>query len=300
MEKREFGKTGMKVSVLGFGGAEVGFSNASADRVKELLVSALDAGLNVIDTAECYETSEELIGKAVAGRRKDFYLFTKCGHSHGYSDPDWHDMKRLEASLDRSLKRLGTDYVDLFQLHSCSKDVLEKGDVIEFMKKAKKSGKTRFIGYSGDNEEALYAVHSGVFDALQTSLSIADQWSLEHSIPEAMKRGMGVITKRPIANAAWRHKEKPVDNSYIVPYWERLQKLDYNFLKGDMGKAVSEALRFTLTTPGVTVAIVGTQQPGRWQENAKIVGAGHLEAAYYNAIRKRWREIAQPDWKGEI
>ncbi len=80
MEQRQFGKTDMRVSVLGFGGAEIGFEKASPQTVAELLHSALDAGLNLIDTAECYMQSEELIGQAVAGRRKDFYLFTKCGH----------------------------------------------------------------------------------------------------------------------------------------------------------------------------------------------------------------------------
>src|SRR3984885_13876089 len=80
MEQRKFGKTDMTVSVLGFGGAEIGFEGASDDTVERLLGDALDAGLNVIDTAECYMDSEEKIGKAVAHRRGDFHLFTKCGH----------------------------------------------------------------------------------------------------------------------------------------------------------------------------------------------------------------------------
>src|SRR5690349_18763431 len=90
MEKRKLGKTGLDVTVLGFGGAEVGYSDAAPERVKELLNSALDAGLNVIDTAECYVTSEENIGKAVGHRRNDYHLFTKCGHARGYADPDWN------------------------------------------------------------------------------------------------------------------------------------------------------------------------------------------------------------------
>ena len=83
MEKRRLGKTDMDVSVLGFGGAEIGYEETSTETVTDLLNSALDAGLNVIDTAECYRGSEETIGRAISGRRKDFYLFTKCGHPHG-------------------------------------------------------------------------------------------------------------------------------------------------------------------------------------------------------------------------
>ena len=83
MEKRQLGKTDMQVSVLGFGGAEIGYEGASAETVERLLNSALDAGLNVIDTAECYHSSEELIGQTVSRRRDEFYLFTKVGHPRG-------------------------------------------------------------------------------------------------------------------------------------------------------------------------------------------------------------------------
>src|SRR4051812_12204272 len=103
METRMFGKTGMKVSVLGFGGAEVGYQGAPQEAVSRLLSAAIDAGLNVIDTAECYANSEELIGNALGTRRKEIYLFSKCGHSRGYGDPDWNDRKRLQESLDNSL-----------------------------------------------------------------------------------------------------------------------------------------------------------------------------------------------------
>ena len=119
MEQRQFGKTDMRVSVLGFGGAEIGFEGASQETVTQLLNSALDAGLNVIDTAECYPGSEELIGQAVASRRDDFYLFTKCGHPETYTKEDWRPESLLQ-SIERSLRRLRTDRLDLVQLHSCS------------------------------------------------------------------------------------------------------------------------------------------------------------------------------------
>src|SRR2546425_3372973 len=102
MEHRQFGRTGMDVSVLGFGGSEIGFEGATPETVSKLLNAALDAGLNVIDTAECYKNSEELIGQAVSHRRSDYYLFSKCGHNSGFKEEDW-DPAMLEKTIDRGL-----------------------------------------------------------------------------------------------------------------------------------------------------------------------------------------------------
>ena len=92
----------MVVSVLGFGGSEIGYQRASGRTVARLLGGALDAGLNVIDTAECYERSEELIGRAVGGRRNDFFLFTKCGHAGSFGNADWRPAALLKSSCGRA------------------------------------------------------------------------------------------------------------------------------------------------------------------------------------------------------
>ena len=287
MERRKFGETGLEVSVLGFGGAEIGFEKASDEDVSKLLNAALDAGLNVIDTAACYADSEEKIGRAVSGRRDEFHLFTKCGHASGLEGEDW-DPKVLEASIERSLKRLGTDRLDLVQLHTCDRETLEKGDVIDVLLRAKEAGKTRLIGYSGDNEPSDYAVRLGVFDALQMSLNVADQAALS-VVETAVQRGMGVIAKRPIANAAF--VEKPSEDAYGFPYWERLQKLDYPTMD------VSMALRWTLAQP-VHVAIVGTKNPLRWAQNAALLEAGPLPIEAIEEIEGRWHDRAKADWVG--
>ena len=138
----------------------------------------------------------------------------------------------------------------------------------------------------------------GAFDTLQTSVSIADQESIALSVPLARGRGMGVIAKRPIANAAWKTGAKPT-NPYHQTYWERLEQLQYDFLKGGGEQAVATALRFTLSVPGVDTAIVGTKNPERWKQNAALASEGPLDAAQFQAIRKRWLRIAQPDWFGQ-
>lgn len=298
METRKLGNTDMNVSVLGFGASEIGYQGVSKSLVMKLLNEGLDAGLNVIDSAECYVTSEELIGDAVGHRRQDYYLFTKCGHERGWSYPDWRP-ESLLRSIERSLKRLKTDHIDLVQLHSCSEAELRKGDVIEALKRARERGYTRYLGYSGDSHAALYAVECGAFDTLQTSVSIADQEALDLTLPLAAQRNIGVIAKRPLANVAWHNGNRPPGDSYARLYWERLRKLNYDFLDEDLKTSVSLALRFTMSVPGVHTAIVGTAKPGRFTENAAALTAGPLPKELFEGIRARWREVARPGWAGQ-
>ncbi|MBI2988678.1 MAG: aldo/keto reductase [Deltaproteobacteria bacterium] len=199
----------------------------------------------------------------------------------------------------RRLRRLKTDHLDLVQLHSCGEDELHKGDAIEALRGARKRGHTRYIGYSGDGQAALYAVECGAFDTLQTSVSIADQEALELTLPLARERNIGVIAKRPIANAAWKSgKRKPAD-PYAHPYWERLRKLNYDFLRGELNKAIAGALRFTLSVPGVHTAIVGTTKPERIRENAAMLAAGPLPEDLFEKIRSRWLAVADDSWVGQ-
>jgi aryl-alcohol dehydrogenase-like predicted oxidoreductase len=300
IEYRVLGKTGIRVSALGFGGSEIGYQEVAPRTVDKILGTALDAGINVIDTAECYANGEQLIGKALAHRRAEVTLMTKCGHARldSASQLDW-DPRMLASSIDRSLKNLRTDHVDVMQFHSCSIETLRDDRVVEVLTRARDVGKTRYIGYSGDSDDARYAVEMGIFDTLQISLSIADQEAIDRVLPKAAARGMGVIVKRPIANAAWRSGTKPPADWYTQPYWDRLQKLRYDFLARDVEAAVAIALRFTLGTAGVSTAIVGTTRLERIAQNIGYASRGPLPAAEYESIRARWRSVARPDWAGQ-
>jgi aryl-alcohol dehydrogenase-like predicted oxidoreductase len=305
LERRRFGKTDMDVAVLGFGGAEIGYEKTDAATVAKLLNSALDAGLNVVDTAECYVDSEVQIANAIGTRRKEYYVFTKCGHviDAAGRQSDWSKAGILK-SVERSLKRLKTDVVDLLQLHSCSLEELKKGECIEALEQAKKEGKTRFIGYSGDSQAARYAVECGRFDALQTSVNFCDQESIDLVLPLAKEKGMGVVAKRPIANAVWRFDADPEKGSHDE-YWKRLQALAYDFASGDARKREDAdgiagiAMRFTAMQPGVHTLIVGTSKPERWKQNADLMRAGPLKKELAESIRARWKQIAKPDWVGQ-
>lgn len=297
MEKRKLGKTELEVSRLGFGGAEIGFDNEKQGTVDTLLNSAIDSGLNLIDTAAAYWTSEKMIGEAISSRRNNLVLISKCGALDGFSKEDWSKQGILET-IQNSLRLLKTDYLDIAQLHSCSSEILKRGEVIEALIVAKEKGYTRYAGYSGDNDDAKTAIEMDFFDTLQTSVSIADQTPIDGNIILAKEKGLGVIAKRPIANAVWRHSEKPED-TYHHPYWERIQKLKFPFLKKTLEESISKALRFTLSIEGVTTAIVGTTKPNRWQENAKYVAEGRLSIEEFNELREIWNETADETWVGQ-
>ncbi len=294
MEKRRLGRTNMDVTVLGFGGA--GIAGESMENIGRVLNSALDAGINVIDTAECYEGGEKSIGNAISKRRDEFFLFTKCGHPRGIGSADWSASSILE-SIERSLRRLQTDRIDLIQLHGCSEAVLKKGEAISALEKARERGSVRYLGYSGDGHPARFAVECDAFDALQTSINIADQEAVSQIAPLTRARNVGLIAKRPLANFAWKTGHKPI-NSYHHQYYERLRKLNFDFLRNDEG-SIAIALRFVLSVPGVHTAIVGTTKPERCQENARLLESRPLPQNEYKAIRERWDVIAPKTWIGQ-
>jgi aryl-alcohol dehydrogenase-like predicted oxidoreductase len=89
------------------------------------------------------------------------------------------------------------------------------------------------------------------------------------------------------------------ENRYVVPYWERLQKLQYDFMNGNDVNIVEKALRFTLSLP-VHTAIVGTTKPDRWKENAQLLAKGALSKSEIDSIRERWKSIASKNWIGQV
>jgi aryl-alcohol dehydrogenase-like predicted oxidoreductase len=269
MEMSTLGKTGMRVSRLGVGLAEMGHLSMAEQAVaSELLNAALDGGINFLDTAACYGNSEELVGRAVAHRRQEYVLATKAGHvAGGYEGQPW-TAQTIRDSIERSLRRMQTEYVDLVQLHSCDVETLERGEVIQALLDAKKAGKTRFIGYSGDNEAAMWAVQSGHFDTLQTTFNLLDQEPRRELLPLAKEKGLGVIIKRPIANAVWGAPSL----SSRQTYRQRADEIrDQGEIPGAPGDPIALALGFTLAHKEVDTAIVGTSDPGHMKANIKLV-----------------------------
>jgi len=301
MDKRDFGKTGLKVTPVGFGAAELGNSIDDPDQATKLLHAVLDAGINVLDTAHCYHDSEVKIGNAIADRREEYVLVTKCGHNRGELEAEEWSADIVTESVERSLKRLKTDHLDVVLLHSCDKKKLADGHMLQALQKLKDAGKTRTIGYSGDGRDAEEAVEMDLFDVLETSVNVVDQQGIDRYLPIAEGRGLGVLAKRPIANGCWRGEEafEGFYSEYVQPYLDRMKEMGLSPGKvGFDGEWAEMALRFTLFQIGVSTAIVGSTNPDHIRKDVEIAGRGPLPVDVVKAIRTLWKEHDDGSWEG--
>ena len=281
MQKSLLGKTGLKVSRLGAGleaiGQELTFNDV--DLASRVLNEALDGGINFLDTAAGYLISEELIGQTISHRRQEFVLATKAGYNQDKAAVDMWTGELIHDHINRSLKRMRTDYLDLVHLHSCSKEILERGRVIEALLENQKAGKTRFVGYSGDNEAAVWAVESGLFDTLETSFSIPDQLARRNLFAPVKARNMGLIIKRPIANGAWRSANSPTASRRYIPmrhygdeYHHRAETIaGLGPVSDEPNDRILTAMGFVLAHPEVSTMVVGTQNPSHMRANIALM-----------------------------
>ncbi len=302
MEKRILGKTGLAVTQLGFGTAELGFLDIAQSTCDQVLNGVLDSGITLIDTAECYAAAEQKVGNAVSCRREEFVLVTKCGHRVEDGEPPEWSPEGITASAERSLRRLKTDHVDVLLLHSCSMEDLKRDDLITALLKLKEWGLASYVGYSGDNEALDYAIHMGIFDCIETSLSICDQINLDGTLARATEANLGILIKRPLANSIWRDMTRygSFYDEYTAAYTQRFKAMGLSTQAlGFEGDWLELALRFTAYQPGVHTAITGGKNLDHILENIVLVGKGALPAGVVEGIRKAWMEHNDGSWKGE-
>ncbi len=298
-ERTPFGHTGVEVSPLGFGGAPIGLLETDAAEVERLLNFLLDEGVNLIDTAAAYEDSETLIGNAISQRRDEYLLVSKCGDEVADLEGAAWSPELITQTIDRALRRLRTDHLDVMLLHSCGLEVLKAGAAFGALMDARQAGKVRFVGYSGDNKAATYAAGIPELDVLETSLNICDQANLDGGIARARERGLGVIAKRSIANAAWKNADAQPEfyADYAAPYAERLKEMNLDLsalgFDGPPEEAWPElALRFTLSHPGVHTAILGTTKLENARANLQAAEKGPLPDDVVQSVQQAFRMAA--------
>lgn len=293
MDKRAFGATGLEVSIIGLGGGQVGSERRSEDDAGRFLNAVLDMGINFIDTARMYGHSEERIGRHISHRRSEFVLSSKCG----YEIPGYENWTGpcVTAGVERALGMMRTDHIDIMHLHSCPRDVLERGEVIEALEGTVRAGKVRIAAYSGENDALEYAIQTGRFGSIQTSVNICDQRGIDKYLPAAVERKLGVIAKRPLANAPWRYPERPA-GEYVEHYWERFRAMGFHEMNHDWNDV---ALRFVAFTPGVSTIITGTANLGHLRKNFEAVSKGPLPDDVYGKLRDAFKAHGE-NWMGEV
>lgn len=293
MKQRRFGHTPFRVSVLGLGAIQVGEEHVEDAAAGRFLNAALDLGITLIDTARGYKLSEERIGRHVGHRRDEFVLSSKCGYGiEGVKD--W-TARCITRGVDEALKRLRTDRIDIMHLHSCPLATLRRGAVIEALARAVEAGKVGVAAYSGEEEARAYALSCGAFGSIQTSINICDQRVLAADLPRARADKLGVIGKRPMANAFWRFKRRP-RGEYCEPYWERARAMELS-----PGKLPWDefALRFGAHQPGVHSVIAGSADLRHLKRNIALIEKGPLPRAVVSEVRRLFREH-DDGWVGQV
>lgn len=290
MEQRTYPALGRTVSALGLGAGQVGDGGLSDAEAERLLRGTLDLGVTLIDTARGYGLSEERIGRYLADRRDEFVLSTKVGYGVE-GEEDWTG-PCVTKGVERAMRLMKTDTIDIVHLHSCPAEVLERGEVIEALLDCVKRGWVRVPAYSGERDDLTHAINDGRFRGFEASVNICDQRILGDQLPAML--GAGFIAKRPLANIAWGFDERPV-GEYAEEYWVRLRAMGLDL--GD--DPAGTALRFSAFSPGVTCAITGTKSLERLTANANAVERGPLDADVRTAIENAF--AAQDDgWVGQV
>ncbi len=292
MKYRAIGKTGIKVSEIGFGAWGIGgetFDGAHSygatddNESKRALQRAFELGITFYDTSDIYGYghSEDLLGEVFGKRRDKVVIAGKAGFTK-HNGP--HDLSPayLRKCLEGSLKRLRTDYLDIYQLHTPPMDLVEKTpEAIEELKKMKQEGKIRAIGISVKNPaDAIPAIEKYGFESIQVNFNMIDQRALEFGVFDlAEKHGAGIVVRTPLAYGFLTGTIKdihfgPHDHRSAWPEnqlkrWAEAPELFAFLSKGKDWTPTQLALKFCISFPAVSVVIPGILHPSEAEENAK-------------------------------
>ncbi|MEK9184567.1 MAG: aldo/keto reductase [Patescibacteria group bacterium] len=278
------GKTGLKVSRLGFGTAEIGFEYGIGNRplpteneAIDLLKKAVDFGITFFDTANYYGLSEERIGKSSILKNPNVIIETKCAQflEKGEYFPRAELEQKIRIQVEDSLKKMKIDALPILMIHGPNKEQIEKGELIEILKKFKKEGLIRFTGVSTRGEEApLSAISSDFFDIIQDAYSILDQRMSPRVLTEANKNNIGVINRSVLLKGT------------LTPLREKLPK-GLELLKSNADKAnkiavslgvdlPTLAIRFALSNKNISTSLIGTNKIENLKKAVNAVESGPL------------------------
>jgi aryl-alcohol dehydrogenase-like predicted oxidoreductase len=292
VQTRKLGRTGLLVTQLGFGALEVrgtrvwGGRAVSAAQADRILNAVLDSGINFVDSSYDYGMSEEYIGRFLSHRRSEYILATKCGcyltpaAEHDVVSHVW-TRANLMHNIETSLRRMKTDYVDLWQLHNATLADVEQNDLVTVMHEVKASGKVRWIGASAISPSITKFISAGMFDAYQIPYSALERTE-EGSITAAAAAGAGTIIRGGVAKGAPDEAGQGTEGR-----WAHWEKAGLDELRGTDESRTTFLLRLTLSHPGMHTTIVGTLDPEHLAANRRAADRGPLpDDVYREALRR--------------
>ena len=294
MNKRLLGKTGLRVSELGFGAMEIGKLDYTG--AEQLLNQVLDNGINFIDSSPCYGLAEEYVGRAISHRRDEFILATKSGcnvDDQGQftlgADHIW-TREQMFRNIDRSLTLLKTDHIDIWQLHGIMPEFLpdgQNGAVMRAAEEIKQSGRVSHIAFScrngGPSQEfypALFGYHAckefmtwDKFEVIQLIYGALTRTN-EEVIHAAANQNTGIIC-RGIVKQYFDYYDRLFDEAHLTELFEA----------GD--DKISFLIRFALSHTGIGTMIIGTKDINHLVDNVKAAEMGILKPEIYEQAKKR-------------
>ncbi|HAL46645.1 MAG: aldo/keto reductase [SAR202 cluster bacterium] len=278
METRRLGRDGPDVSAICFGAWPIGggMGTVADQQAIATVQTAVDAGMTFIDTAESYRTSEELIGRAIVGRRNEIFLATKLSGSD-------HSREHIDRAIENSLKTMGTDHVDLYQLHS-PQPQWPIEETMSNLLRLRDQGKIRFIGISNYSaEQTVEAVQYGPIHSSQPRYHMFGREPEESILPACLENGIGVIPHSVLAKGLLTGRYSP--GHVFPPDDERHTAAAFSGSTGEGALEIAErlqgwardhgrdlvqlAIAWTLAHPSVASSIVGAKSPEQVLHNAK-------------------------------
>jgi aryl-alcohol dehydrogenase-like predicted oxidoreductase len=328
LEYRRLGRTDMRISAIGFGAWAIGGTWGPVDDVQSLraLHAAVDAGLNFIDTADVYGDgrSERILARLRKERPRDvLYVATKAGRRLPEQTPEGYSKENLTSWVERSLRNLGVEAIDLLQLHCPHPGVYETPRVFDLLDELVAAGKLRHYGVSVETvDEALRAIQHPNVQSVQIIFNMFRLKPAERFFGEARSRGVGILARVPLASglltgkmtaastfAADDHRSFNREGQAFdkgetfsgVPYLEALEAVERLRAVKPKGMTLTQfALRWILSFDAVTSTIPGARTPVQAAENASAADLAPLSDSVMAAVQavydERIRSLVHSSW----
>jgi aryl-alcohol dehydrogenase-like predicted oxidoreductase len=327
MALRPLGRTGLRVSAVGFGAWAVGGTWGAVDDRESLaaLHRALDLGVNFFDTADVYGDgrSEQLLAALRRERRETFYVATKAGRRLPEQVASGYNRDNLTAFVERSLANLETEAIDLLQLHCPPTDVYYRPEVFGLLDDLVRQGKVRHYGVSVERvEEGLKAIEFPGVQSVQIIFNAFRQRPADLFLPRAAARGVGVLARLPLSSGMLAGKMTR-ETTFPEDDHRRFNRQGEAFDRGETFSGIdfetglaaveelrplvppgvsmaSWALRWILMNDAVTCIIPGAKRPDQVEDNVRAASLPPLDAATMTAVRgtydRRLKALVEPYW----